>query len=225
MIKSEILDAAIEDIESALSIANAENDLDYQWIDVDVDEKPHSNGYVTRYDAKALMSCIENPEFTVRWSYELDTHDSDVVMWDLTSSVSIEELADRIIQKGAIKVQASTYIAAADDDEFDSELINDEFDSEFINDADEDNIDNQLDDIADNIEDIQDTVDDIQEDDVSIDTDNNIANHYIAECDNCHSVFITAVLESDQTVEKISGICPICEKETDQYLRWVIKEV
>lgn len=216
MIKDEILDAAIEDIESALSIANAEDDLDYQWIDVDVDEKSHSNGYVTRYDAKALMSSVENPEFVVRWSYELDTHDADVVMWDLTSSVSIEELADRIIQKGAIKVQASTYIAAADEDEFDSE---------FISDTDEDDIDNQLDDLADNIEDIQDTVDDIQEDDVSIDTDNNIANHYIAECDNCHSVFITAVLESDQTVEKISGVCPICEKETDQYLRWVIKEV
>ena len=216
MILDEILEAAIDDIDSATNIANDESGLDYQWIDINVDERSHPNKHTSTYDAKALMISASSPEFVISWSYELDTHDSDVVMWDLTSSVTPEELADRIIQKGAAKVQASTYVAAADDDEFDSE---------FISDADEDNIDDQLDNLADNIEDIQDAVDDIQEDDVSIDTDNNIANHYIAECDNCHSVFITAVLESDQTVEKISGVCPICEKETDQYLRWVIKEV
>ncbi|MCM1226388.1 MAG: hypothetical protein NC320_03055 [Clostridium sp.] len=82
-----------------------------------------------------------------------------------------------------------------------------------------------IDDLADDVEDIQDSIDDIQEDDVDIELDNNIGNHYIAECDNCHGIFISALTESDQDVEKISGTCPLCDKETDQYLKWVIKDI
>ena len=82
-----------------------------------------------------------------------------------------------------------------------------------------------IDDLADDVEDIQDTIDDVQEDDVDIEIDNNIANHFIAECDTCHGIFISALVESDQEVEKISGTCPLCEKETDQYLKWIIKEI
>ena len=82
-----------------------------------------------------------------------------------------------------------------------------------------------IDDLADDIEDIQDTIDEVKEDDVDIELDNNIANHFIAECDTCHGIFISALVESDQEVEKISGTCPLCEKETDQYLKWVIKEI
>lgn len=91
--------------------------------------------------------------------------------------------------------------------------------------ADSYDIGETIDDLADDVEDIQDTINDIQEDDVDIELDNNISNHYIAECDNCHGIFISALAESDQEVEKISGICPLCDKETDQYLKWVIKEV
>ena len=90
---------------------------------------------------------------------------------------------------------------------------------------DDDAIDDTLEGIADDIEDMQDTLDDIQEDDVNIDVDNNIENHYIAECDKCHGIFISAMIESDQAVEKISGVCPLCEKESDQYLKWVIKPI
>ncbi len=82
-----------------------------------------------------------------------------------------------------------------------------------------------LDDVADAVDDIQDAVDEVDEDDVNIDTDNNITNHYIAECESCHGIFISAVIQSDQQVEKISGVCPLCQEETDQYLRWVINEV
>lgn len=88
-----------------------------------------------------------------------------------------------------------------------------------------DDISDSLDDISDQVEDIQDDVDDVVEDVPSIETDNNISNHYIAECDTCHNIFISAVIESDQVVDHISGICPICEKETDQYLKWVVKDV
>lgn len=106
-------------------------------------------------------------------------------------------------------------IFAADDDQyFDDELLEED-----------EGLGSTLDNIEDNIEDIQNQVDDVKEDDVNIEIDNNIDGHYIAECDSCHGVFISAVIESDQEVEKISGVCPLCEKESDQYLKWVIKSV
>ena len=95
-----------------------------------------------------------------------------------------------------------------------------------INYTTDENVSDKLDNIADNIEDMQDVVDDaVKQDDVSIEMDNNISNHYIAECERCQGVFISAMIESDQDVDKISGICPLCEKESDQYLKWVIKEI
>lgn len=97
-----------------------------------------------------------------------------------------------------------------------------DFDDE---DMDEAGIDDTLDDMADNIEDMQEDIEDIQEDDVDIDVENNIDGHYIAECDACHGIFISAMIQSDQEVEKISGICPLCEKQSDQYLKWVVQAV
>lgn len=82
-----------------------------------------------------------------------------------------------------------------------------------------------LEDIADDVEDMQDQLDDITEDDPSIEIENNIAEHYIAECDKCHGIFISAVIKSDQEVEKISGICPICGKESEQFLNWIVTPV
>lgn len=89
----------------------------------------------------------------------------------------------------------------------------------------ENNIVDTIDDISDSVDDIQDTIEEIEEDDIDIELDNNIANHYIAECDRCHGVFISALIETDQEVEKVSGICPLCDRESDQYVKWIIKEV
>ena len=88
-----------------------------------------------------------------------------------------------------------------------------------------DDFNDTLDDVADTVSDIQDVVEDFEEDDIDIEVDNNITNHYIAECDTCHGVFISAMIKSDQEVEKISGVCPLCEKQTDQYLKWLIQDV
>lgn len=111
------------------------------------------------------------------------------------------------IIKSRRSIKSSTRIVAADED------------------SDNYNIGQTIDDLADDVEDIQDTIDDVQEDDIDIELDNNIANHFIAECDNCHGIFISALVESNQDVEKISGTCPICSKETDQYLKWIIKDI
>ena len=82
-----------------------------------------------------------------------------------------------------------------------------------------------IDDVADTVDDMQEVVDDIEEDAPDIEVDNNIADHYVAECDSCQGIFISALIESDQEVTKISGVCPLCGKETDQYLKWIVREV
>lgn len=80
-----------------------------------------------------------------------------------------------------------------------------------------------IDDVQDQVEDIQDHVDEVEEDDIDIEVNNNIDNHYIAECDRCHQVFISAVIESDQDVDAITGVCPLCGKESEQLLKWIIR--
>ena len=114
-------------------------------------------------------------------------------------------------------ISSATAIMAADDDDF---FVDD---SEGILYEDDDSVSDNIDDLADKVDDLQDAVTEDPEDDVSIEIDNNIVDHYIAECDRCHGIFISAMIESDQKVEKISGKCPLCEKESDQYLKWVVK--
>lgn len=105
------------------------------------------------------------------------------------------------------------YIKAAEDD------FADDFDD--IDDA--DGIMDAIDNVADNVEELQDTIDDVKEDEVEIAINNNIADHFIAECDRCNGIFISAVVDSDQVIDHVSGVCPLCGKETDQYLKWIIK--
>ena len=63
-----------------------------------------------------------------------------------------------------------------------------------------------------------------QQDGTTIEIDNNIVNHLIAECQNCHGIFISAMIASDQAVESINGVCPLCNKDTEQFLRWIVKD-
>lgn len=122
--------------------------------------------------------------------------------------------------KTRFKVTASKIVAAEDDE------LNMTPNLGEIDDLD-DSFSDQLEDVADTVEDIQDTVsdDDHQEDTINIEVENNIAGHYIAECDKCKNVFISATVLSDQIVECVTGVCPICREESDQYLKWVIKPV
>lgn len=118
-------------------------------------------------------------------------------------------------------VTASKKIVAADEDELGMGPTLDDMEDL------DDSFSEQLDDVADTVEDIQDTVtdDEHQEDSIDIEVENNIAGHYIAECDKCKNVFISATVLSDQIVDCVSGVCPICKEESDQYLKWVIKPV
>ena len=109
------------------------------------------------------------------------------------------------------------YVRAAEGDE---DFGMDDFDME----EDADGLLDAIDDVADNVEELQDSIDDMDEDDVNIAVNNNIADHYIAECSRCGGVFISAVVESDQSIDYVSGVCPLCGRDTEQYLKWVIKD-
>ena len=63
-----------------------------------------------------------------------------------------------------------------------------------------------------------------EQDASTIDVDNNIFNHLIAECENCKGIFISAMIGSDQAVESINGVCPLCNKETEQTFIGIIKQ-
>lgn len=128
-----------------------------------------------------------------------------------------------IVRKQRRNVEASkrdikaskTYIAAADD--FD--------DLADMADSGEGDITDAIGDVADNIEDLQDTIDDVEEDEPTIEVLNNIGDHFIAECGNCGGIFISAVVDSDQDIKYVTGDCPLCGKESDQYLKWIIRDV
>lgn len=117
------------------------------------------------------------------------------------------------IKASDVANRRTKYIRAAEDD-FDD--FDDVDDGDTLLDA--------LDDVADNVEDLQDAVDDMAEDKVEIAVNNNIADHFIAECDACNGIFISAVVDSDQQIDHVSGICPLCGKETDQLLKWIIRD-
>lgn len=108
-------------------------------------------------------------------------------------------------------------IVAADEEDFGmmDDLVEDEDTA----------IGEQIDDIADDIEDMQDDIDEVTEDETSIEVDNNITGHYIAECDKCKGVFISAIVESDEEISSVKGVCPLCDKESEQFLKWIIKDV
>ena len=126
----------------------------------------------------------------------------------------------RIIHSSSISDKRK--IIAAEDNVFDDMDMGDN--EPMGSDLEDDALGDQLDNLEDNLEDIQDTVEDVEEDDIDIEVDNNIIDHLIAECENCKGVFISAMIASDQDVDSISGICPLCNKDTTQQLKWIIKK-
>ena len=126
--------------------------------------------------------------------------------------------------KVSSKPVTAAKITAADED-FESDEFDESFD-DAPEDEGEDSLADSIDSISDKVDDMQDTIDDAEvEDDIDIDIENNIDNHYISECERCHGIFISSVVESDQQLEKIHGTCPLCDRDTDQYLKWTVKKV
>jgi len=119
------------------------------------------------------------------------------------------------------RIQAASRIVAADEDD----MMLDDSAVDMLDDEGMDGTSDTIDSIADAVEDLQDSVDDIKQDDESIEVENNIEDHYVAECDRCKGIFISAVKESESEVNYVHGTCPLCNEETDQQLKWVIRAV
>lgn len=125
-----------------------------------------------------------------------------------------------------------TPILAADDEEGDI-MTAEEDDSDMsgmtdMTDAsmsDSGDMQDAVDDLTDAVNDIQDDLEDIQEDNPNIQTENNIESHLIAECDACSGIFISAMIKSDQKVDSVKGVCPLCGKESTQHFKWFISKL
>ena len=230
-IRTQIKGYAKEDAESIKNILSKFYDVELDSLKTEfgVDEAD-----CTYCDVSATFE-IDNKIESLDWEYLVKGED---ILVDATVEELSENLQNRIedaktvkSSRRSIKITSSKHstrkaVFAAEGDEEDPDFASDDFNFDEPVDTEGDpDIDDTLEDVSDQLDDLQDTVDEYIEDDVSIDTDNNIDNHYIAECDHCHGVFISAVVLSDQTVDHISGICPLCEKESDQYLKWVIKPI
>lgn len=138
-------------------------------------------------------------EYEVRFNYDISNDTPELTPG---KDVLLEDIYDGYLSCYDEDITASTNIMAADD----------EYD-----------LSDSIDDLTDSVEDMQDMVEDVAEDEPSIDIENNIEDHYIAECESCGGIFISAILESEQEIDHVTGVCPLCDKETNQYLRWVIK--
>lgn len=217
---------AREDIDEILQSINSDDgdinaelvDISYQVIEGDPEDDEYSDdiGVI----ATAKINYGADPRYQIDFDIDYSIVGDDV-FYGTDNGIEgfIEALQDKIANHtDSHPIEAATNskksrITAADED-FDDELLDEP-----------DDFEDAIDDMADDIEDMQDSLDDVQEDDPNIEVENNIAGHYIAECEKCHGIFISAVCESDQEVEKITGVCPLCEKESDQYLRWVVHEI
>ena len=193
---------ANEDISEAIRLINENTDLDVNLnkitYDADEDIETTDDGSCL---ANVYLSINSNPH---RFNFEYVVSGDEIYCSD-----DVKSLSKKIKSLSKKPIESAEAVTAAGEDFLD----------------DEEGLSTDLDNLADNVEDLQDQVEDVDEDDVNIDMDNNIDGHYIAECERCHGIFISATLESDQELEYISGICPICEKETNQYLKWVVKAV
>lgn len=198
-------------------------DLSYNFPkDVDANiEDP--NGYRVASVTASLK--IGSKKFAITLNYI-------ITCTEIQLDYSIAELGIRIYNQARQMIAASSIterpILSAEDEEStvyeedDGDIVTDTYEGDGIGDLSED-----LSELSDSLENVQEELqsDDIEEDEINIEKENNIANHYIAECDSCHGIFISAVMESDQELSSITGICPLCGKETTQYLNWIIRDV
>lgn len=219
---------ATEDISEAVRLANEKYKLEAKLNKLTYD---CDDDIETADDASCIVNAsISAGDKTTNLSFEYVVSDDEIYCSDDVSSLAKlikSKLLGEVTAAVSDRPLTSVAVTAADEDEATEEPAVDDFGG--FNDFDEfedpSDISESIDGLADSVDELQDQLDETDPDEVNIDIDNNIDGHYIAECERCHGVFISAVVESDQMVDSISGICPLCEKETTQYLKWVIKAV
>lgn len=159
----------------------------------------------------------------VTWIYGVDQDNNVYVSrtWDEITDDILLELKSSLGSEDITSARIVCVDEGEDSEDSEVEYLPDE-DIEIPAEFDSDSPADQLDAIADNIDDLQTAVEGIDEDIVNIDIDNNLANKLIAECDMCKGVFISATMYADPIPDSIQGECPLCGRETTQYLKWRI---
>ena len=170
----------------------------------EISYEPHRNSVL----AKCTFTLKGDRNFSVESSIKYESINGAIY-----ANKTISDVANRILGN----IDSKTSITAAEEDD---EFNFDDFDDEPL--EDEDSTEEAFEEADTELE--NEEYEDPEED-VSIETDNNIEGHYIVECNRCHGIFISALVESDQVVEYVSGVCPLCQKESDQYVKWVVKPV
>lgn len=220
--------------------------LDVSLIDLDIYDLSFDDyEEYTDYQVISKFRC-EGEEFSISFHVKDPVDGSDYIFDDVTiydirdaymhryymsmnQQYDAQDFADRIKNRGNVGIESATAIMAADEDDPFADMGFDdpegEGGSELAPAENEDAISDNIDDMSDTLDDLSDALQDFEEDNIDIEIENNISDHFIAECEKCHGVFIASVIESDQEIEKISGNCPLCDEECDQYLKWVIKEI
>lgn len=178
------------------------------------------------YDVQIVLD-IDGDQQAVNFQYYLQP-DGNVELSEDLDNV-IQNVNNRIMSgQDTAGLQTITAADDFDSDDFDDDDF-DEIPHEPVEDdtvADDDSITDTLNDMSEQLDDLQDDITDPSaEDDINIDINNNIDNHYIAECEKCHGIFISSLIASDQRVESVHGVCPLCDKESDQYLKWIVEAV
>lgn len=176
------------------------------------------------YDVQIVLD-IDGDQQAVNFQYYLQP-DGNVELSEDLDNV-IQNVNNRIMSgQDTAGLQTITAADDFDSDDFDDDDF-DEIPHEPVEDdtvADDDSITDTLNDMSEQLDDLQDDITDPSaEDDINIDINNNIDNHYIAECEKCHGIFISSLIASDQRVESVHGVCPLCDKESDQYLKWIVE--
>lgn len=153
-----------------------------------------------------------------------DIIEADIHYWteknQIFADIETSSVADAVL--GVSNSNHATILAADDDEPNDAFNFDDEpGDNNFgLDEDDESEFDSDIEDPENTEIQMEDP-----EEEPHVAADNNISGHYIVECDRCQGVFISALTESDQVVENIHGVCPLCQKESDQYVKWVVKPV
>mgnify|MGYP004652337813 CR=1 FL=1 len=204
--------------EDADSVINKLNELGFnasiRKIDVASDQIDTKEFWVTC----VVWTVVKGRKSAFILKYSYDTDDNIYMISDLTKVID-----NQVNKWSKTPVKASTAIMAADGDDF---FDNEDMPGSFGGAEPSDNsVGDEIDNLADSVDELQDSIDDVKQDQTELEIDNNIANHYICECDQCHNIFISAIIESDQEIDHITGVCPVCEKESEQRIKWIIRDI
>lgn len=199
--------------------------LDIEYDSYSTEDSNYDSAFVVDATGKIKYTINDNSQI-LDFIIEYFIGDDDVFyaapdgLSSLSDDLEIRILEDldevRSVESSTNLHTRSAVFGADDEDDLDEGMEFDDF-------SDADDLSDKVDDIADDLDDLKD--DFMESDNTDIEVDNNIENHYIAECESCHGIFISALVESDQAVDSVHGVCPLCGEESDQDLKWIVRSI